>query len=170
MALAGVVTAIKRQISKKSGAEFARLTIEDFSGSAEILVFPEAWAAIHDRVRTDIPVLIKGGYSRRDQDGDNPTFIVESIARLAELRATGSFAVTLELDAESGLPVDVMRDVRSVADAHPGAAPLELRWRGADGSPARLRSATLKLSTAGPALLELRALLGAERVRLVRGS
>ncbi len=170
MSLAGVVTGIKRQISKKSGAEFARLTVEDFAGSAELLVFPEAWAAIGHRVETDVPVLIKGAYSRRDQEADNPTFIVESLTRLAELRASGQFAVSLELDAAAGLPADVMRDIRAVADAHPGSAPLELRWRGADGSPARLRSNSLKLSTAGPALLELRSLLGAERVRLVRGS
>ena len=170
MSLGCVVTSIKRQVSKKSGAEFARLTIEDFSGSNEIMVFPEAWAAIGDRVKSDIPVMIKGGYSRRDQDADNPTFIVDIITRLAELRATGQFSISLDLDPDAGLPVEVMRDVRAVADAHPGAAPLELRWRSADGSPARMRSTSLKLSTAGPALKELRALLGAERVRLVRGS
>ena len=170
MSLAGVITGVKRQISKKSGNEFARLVVEDFSGTAELLVFPEAWAAMSDRVHTDVPVLIKGAYGRRDQGSDNPTFIVESITRLAELRATGQFAIALELDTDSGLPLDVMRDVRAVAEAHPGSAPLELRWRGPDGSPARLRSNSLKLSTAGPALLELRSLLGPERVRLVRGS
>ena len=169
MSIGGVITAVRRQLSKKSGAEFARLVVEDFAGSAEVLVFPEAWAALSDRVRTDVPVLIKGGYSRRDQDAENPTFIVESITRLAELRATGQFAVALDLDPESGLPAAVMKDVRAVADAHPGSAPLELRWRGKDGTPARLRSASLRLSTAGPALLELRALIGPERVRLVRG-
>ena len=94
IAIGCVVTAVKRQLSKRSGNEFARLTVEDFAGSAEILVFPEAWAAIGDRVQTDIPVLIKGGYSRRDQDAENPTFIVESFTRLAELRANGQFAVT----------------------------------------------------------------------------
>jgi len=170
MSIAGVVTSIKRQISKKSGNEFARLTVEDFVGSAELLVFPEAWAAIGDRVQSDVPVLIKGGYSKRDQDSDNPTFIVDTITRLAELRANGQFAISLELDAEAGLPAEVMRDIRAVAVAHPGSAPLELRWKGPDGSPTRLRSSSLKLSTAGPALLELRSLLGAERVRLVRGS
>jgi len=170
MSLAGVITGVKRQISKKSGNEFARLVVEDFSGTAELLVFPEAWAAMSDRVHTDVPVLIKGSYGRRDQGADNPTFIVESITRLAELRATGQFAVALELDPESGLPADVMRDVRAVAEAHPGGAPLELRWKGPDGSPARLRSSSLKLSTSGPALLELRSLLGPDRVRLVRGS
>jgi DNA polymerase-3 subunit alpha len=123
-----------------------------------------------DRVQTDVPVLIKGAYGRRDQGADNPTFIVESITRLAELRATGQFAISLELDPSAGLPAAVMQDVRAVAEAHPGSAPLELRWKGPDGSPARLRSSSLKLSTAGPALLELRSLLGPERVRLVRGS
>ena len=167
--LAGVITAIKRQVSKKSGNEFARLTVEDFAGSAELLVFPEAWAAIGDRVQVDVPVLISGGYSRRDQDAENPTFIVEKITRLAELRATGQFAIALELDAEARLPADVVRDVRAVAEAHPGSAPLELRWKGRDGLPARLRSTSLKVAAAGPALGELRALLGDERVRLVRG-
>src|SRR5688500_7714049 len=66
VALGVVVTAVRRQISKRSGAEFARLTIEDFSGSSEVLVFPEAWTLLADRVRTDVPVLMRGGYSRRD--------------------------------------------------------------------------------------------------------
>ncbi len=39
-----------------------------------------------DRVQTDVPVLLKGGYSKRDQDAENPTFIVESLTPLAELR------------------------------------------------------------------------------------
>jgi DNA polymerase-3 subunit alpha len=167
--LAVVVTAIKKQISKKSGNEFARLTIEDFSGSGEVLVFPEAWAAIHDRVQADVPVLIKGGYSKRDQGTDSATFIVESITRLAELRTQGQISVSLDLTESVSLPELVMRDVRAVVDAHPGSAPLEVSWNGTDGTRARLRSASLKLSPASAALLELRALLGTERVHLVRG-
>jgi len=168
--LAVVVTAIKKQISKKSGNEFARLTVEDFSGSGEVLVFPEAWAAIHDRVQADVPVLIKGGYSKRDQGAEGATFIVEAITRLAELRTQGQISVSLDLTESLSLPALVMRDVRAVVDAHPGSAPLEVCWNGTDGSRAKLRSASLKLSPASAALLELRALLGPERVHLVRGS
>ena len=170
VAIAVVVTAIKRQISKKSGNEFARLSVEDFSGAGEVLVFPEAWAAIGDRVQPDVPVVIKGGYSRRDQGVDGPTFIVESVTRLAELRTAGQIAVSIELAEGGSLPRDVIGDVRAVVDAHPGSAPLELLWSGTDGSRARWRSASLTLSPASAALLELRALLGPERVRLVRGS
>ena len=168
--IAVVVTAVRKQISKKSGNEFARLTVEDFSGTSEVLVFPEAWAAIGDRIVADVPMLIKGGYSKRDQGVDNPTFIVESVTRLAELRTTGQLSVSLEIGADPPLPVAVMQDVKAVCEAHPGSAPLEVRWNGSDGSQATWRSASLTLSPASAALLELRALLGPERVRLVRGS
>ena len=170
MSLAVVVTAIKRQISRKSGNEFARLTVEDFSGSSEVLVFPETWAAISDRIVADVPVLLKGAYGRRDQGADNPTFTVESVTRLAELRTTGQIAVAIDLAPDPAISTGVLHDIRAVVEAHPGSAPLEVRWLGADGSRARLRSASLTVSPASNALLELRALLGSERVQLVRGS
>ena len=165
-----VITSIKRQTSKKTGAEFARLTIEDFSGSSEVLVFPEAWSVINDQVRADIPVVMKGGYSRRDEGADNPTFIVESVTRLAEKRTNGQVAVSIDLAA--GAPIDpgVMRDVHDVVHAHPGSAPLEIRWSDGLGAPARWRSRTLKLSADGVALKELRSLLGDERVSVVLGT
>ena len=166
-----VVTAIKRQISRKSGAEFARLTIEDFTGTTEVLVFPEAWTALSDRIREDVPVLLRGAYGRRDQGADKPTFIVETVQKFAEVRASGQLAIALELGAGADLTESVMRDVRAVAEAHPGASPLELRWQDeAGGAPARWRSRSLRLAPTGAALTELRNLLGAERVRLVRGS
>jgi DNA polymerase-3 subunit alpha len=66
--IAAVVTVVKRQISKKSGAEYARLTLEDFHGTAEALVFPEAWAKLNDLIRTDRAMLLTGSYSARDRD------------------------------------------------------------------------------------------------------
>ncbi|MHB1265835.1 MAG: DNA polymerase III subunit alpha [Gemmatimonadaceae bacterium] len=174
VALGCVITAVKKQISKKSGAEFARLTVEDFSGSSEVLVFPEAWSLIADRVRTDVPVLLKGGYSRRDQGADNPTFIVETVEPFAEKRVNGEVGVAIELALGCGIAPAIMQDVRAVvetyATSHAAAPPLELRWHDGNGVRARLRSRTLRLSATQAALTDLRALLGAERVRLVRGN
>jgi DNA polymerase III subunit alpha len=171
VAIGVVITAVKRQISKRSGAEFARLTIEDFSGSSEVLVFPEAWTLLADRIRTDVPVLMRGGYSRRDQGADVPAFIVESLTPFSELRATGNVAIALELGGNgSAVPADVLRDVRAIVESHAGSAPVEVRWRDHNGANARFRSRTLKIAVTNAALNELRALLGDERVRLVRGS
>ncbi|MDB4885206.1 MAG: polymerase alpha subunit [Gemmatimonadetes bacterium] len=173
LSLGVVVTAIKRQTSKRSGAEFARLTVEDFSGSSEVLVFPESWGLLADRVRTDVPVLMKGGYSKRDQDADSPTFIVESVTPFAELRLNGQVSISIELGLGDGMTAEVMADVRAVIDAHAtshsGAPPLELRWNDGNGTRARLKSRSIRLAATQAALTDLRALLGTERVRLVRG-
>ncbi|MGI9090351.1 MAG: hypothetical protein ACR2GG_04510, partial [Gemmatimonadaceae bacterium] len=170
MALCCVVTAIKRQTSKKTGAEFARLTIEDFSGSAEVLVFPEAWSVISDSVRADVPTLLKGGYSRRDEGSDNPTFIVESVSKLAEKRTNGQVAVAIDLTLGGGIDPAVMRDIQDIIHSHPGTAPLELRWSDGNGTKARWRSRSLKLSADGAALKELRGLLGDEHVSVILGT
>ncbi len=170
IALGVVVTAIKRQTSKRNGAEFARLTVEDFSGSSEVLVFPEAWTVLSHRIRTDVPVLLKGGYPRRDQGVDKATFIVESVTPFVELRATGDVAVSIDLGLAPPLAPEVMRDVRDVLEMHAGSAPVEVRWRDDDGSDARLRSRSMRIAVTNAALNDLRAVVGSERVRLVRGS
>ena len=174
LAFGVVVTAVKRQISKRSGAEFARLTVEDFSGSSEVLVFPENWGLLSDRIRTDVPVLMKGGYSRRDENADSPTFIVESVTPFAELRLNGQVSISIELALGEALSPEAMSDVRAVIDAHAtshsGAPPLELGWNDGNGTRARLKSRSLRLAATQAALTDLRALLGNERVRLVRGS
>jgi DNA polymerase-3 subunit alpha len=172
MTIAGVVTGIRRQVSRKTGSEFARLTVEDFTGSSEMLVFPETWAVVAERVKPDVPLLFRGGYSRRDEGAEQPTFIVESVQRFEELRSSGQIAVAIELDGEvlhDDYPVtpDVLRDVRSVLESHPGSAPLEVHWqRGA----ARLRSRSFRVTASAVLLHELRGLLGARRVRLVRAN
>ena len=163
-----VVTAIKKQISKRSGAEFARLTVEDFSGSSEVLVFPEAWAVIAERIRPDVPLLLKGGYSRKDQGVENATFIVETVTRFAEVRASGELAVTIDLSRELDLAPGVMDDVRATVELHEGSAPLELRWDDGTGRIIRFRSKSLTVAASPAILSDLRALLGADRVRLVR--
>ena len=130
-----------------------------------------------DRVKTDIPVLLKGSYSRRDQDVENPTFIVESLTPFVELRLTGQVAVSIDVTHGIGTGVlapEVMQDVRAViethATSHASSPPLEVQWSDASGARARLRSRSLKIAASQAALTDLRALLGPERVRLVRGS
>jgi DNA polymerase-3 subunit alpha len=172
--LAVVITAVKKQISKKSGNEFARLTLEDFSGSTEVLVFPEAWSALGASVRTDVPMLVKGGYSRRDQDAENPTFIVEKVTPMAEKRASGHVSISLELRTPASLPAEIFADVKAViashATTHSSAPALEFLWRDASGTQARLRSRSLRIPASQAVLNDLRALLGEDRVSLVNGS
>jgi DNA polymerase-3 subunit alpha len=63
-----------------------------------------------------------------------------------------------------------MADVRAVTDAYPGSAPLEVRWSDGNGMRVRFRSNSATVNASPAALSDLRALLGSERVRLVRAS
>src|SRR5689334_13652310 len=169
MKLAVVVTSVKRQLSKRTGQEFARLTIEDFSGSAEVVVFNEKWLAINDRIRSDVPMLITGAYLKRDETAENPLFVVEDAKKLAELRSEGTVTVAIDI-AKGSYSKDVMSDVRAIVETYPGSAPIEFRWSDANGAQVRLRSRSLKLATDGAALTELRNILGDSSVSLQRGS
>jgi DNA polymerase-3 subunit alpha len=93
--VAAVVTLVKRQISKKSGAEYARLTLEDFHGTAEALVFPEAWAKLNGVVRADGAYLLTGGYSARDRGEEQAPFIVDGARTLDDLRPSKAIGVAL---------------------------------------------------------------------------
>jgi len=93
--IAAVVTVVKRQTSKKSGAEYARLTLEDFHGAAEAIVFPEAWAKLNGVIRADGSYLLTGGYSPRDRGEEQAPFIIESARLLDELKPSGAIGVAL---------------------------------------------------------------------------
>src|SRR5205807_3366005 len=132
--IAAVVTVVKRQISKKSGAEYARLTLEDFHGAAEALVFPDAWAKQNGVIRPDGVLLLSGGYSGRDRDEEQAPFIVEAAQPLDELKTAGAIAVALRWSPHAPPPPGAGRAVAALCAAHPGPAPVLVEWtdNGAD--------------------------------------
>ena len=168
-----VVTMVKRQISKKTGAEYARLTLEDFHGTAEALVFPEAWAKLNEVIRTDRALLLSGSHSARDRGEEQAPFIVEAAQPLDDLKASGAIGVALRWSPDA--PVDATRAVAALCAAHPGPAPVLLEWSDEDGARpltpgevARLRSRSLRVDAADDLLAALRELVGPDRVHLVR--
>ncbi|HEU5260835.1 MAG TPA: DNA polymerase III subunit alpha, partial [Gemmatimonadales bacterium] len=132
--IAAVVTVVKRQISKKTGAEYARLVLEDFHGTAEALVFPEAWAKLNDLIRADRALLLTGGYSTRDRGEEQAPFIVEAAQSLDELRASGAIGVALVWSRAAPPPPDTARAVAALCAAHPGPAPILVEWADGDGN------------------------------------
>ncbi len=163
-----VVTAVQRRISRKSGAEYARLLVEDFHGTAEAIVFPEKWSKLSAVIVPDAALLLTGSYSARDRGEDRAPFVVEDAQPLADLKPAGAIAV--ELDFEPGLSPDrrTARTVAALCAAHPGPAPVFVRWSDGNGVTARLRAQRLRVALDDALLEELRRVLGPDRVHLVR--
>jgi DNA polymerase-3 subunit alpha len=163
-----VVTAVKRRISRKTGAEYARLTVEDFHGTAEALVFPDTWSKLSDVIVPDAALLLTGTYSARDRGEDRAPFIVESAEPLAALRESGSVGLELVWNRDTTAAPELARGVAALCAAHPGPAPLFVEWSDGNGSTARLRSRNVRVQLDDELLSALRELVGAGHVRLVK--
>jgi len=173
--LACVVTSTDVRVSRKSGKEWCRLSVEDFHGTAEALVFGDTWAATRDLFAEDLPVVIEGTVSGNSRDEEDPPIFVDSVRRLRELGTTGQIGVCIELKQGTECAPDEFVRVREVLESSPGPGPVLVRWRpaGSNGNGAGGESPTL-VSSLGVApsaglLSDLRALLGGDRVHLTRG-
>jgi DNA polymerase III subunit alpha len=167
--LACVVTGVSRQISKKNGAEWGRLTVEDFSGTASVLVFGDVWEQYHDLLTQDAPVLLRGTVSGRDRDEDAPPIFLDSAVQLGQLRTGGSLAVEVALGATA--PADAVERATAAFRDNPGPAALHVTLvHGGNGAPetVRLRSRSIKVTPSEALLESLRDLFGADRIRLIR--
>jgi len=144
--VAAVVTLVKRQISKKSGAEYARLTLEDFHGAAEALVFPEAWAKLNGVIRADGAYLLTGGYLARDRGEEPAPFVVDSARALDDLRPSGAIGVALRWTPGSRPAPASASDQTSTASAQRAgsARPTVAARRHSAGSRARCGSRTAR--------------------------
>jgi DNA polymerase-3 subunit alpha len=178
VAVAAVVTLVKRQVSKKTGAEYARLVLEDFHGTAEALVFPEAWARLNSVIRTDGALLLTGSYSARDRGEEAAPFIVETARPLEDLKASGQVGLALCWNAARPPEAEATRAAAALCAAHPGPAPVLVEWEGGNGGTdgrgaplaARLVSRTLRVEPDEELLGALRGIFGADGVRLVKAS
>ncbi|HET9385926.1 MAG TPA: DNA polymerase III subunit alpha [Gemmatimonadales bacterium] len=169
--IAAVVTLVKRQISKKSGAEYARLTLEDFHGAAEAIVFPEAWSKLNSVIRADGSYLLTGSYSPRDRAEEQAPFIVESARLLDELKSNGAIGVALRWIAGKAPEPEATRAIAALCAAHPGPSPVFLEWTGINGAgneTVRLRSRQFRVDGAEELLVALRDIVGIEGVQLVK--
>ena len=169
--LACVVTALDVKVSK-SGNEYCRLTLEDFHGTADALVFKEVWTGHRDLLSEDLPVLIEGTVSANSRDDENPPIFVDSVRRLSELSDSGQIGICIELRQEDSVPSGEFDRVRKALESCPGPGPLLIRWKpsGQNGSePPLLASQTLRVAPSADLLAELRALFGRDRVHLIRG-
>ncbi len=166
--IGAVVTAVKRQISKKTGKEYARVVLEDFHGTAEAIVFPDAWAKLNQTIVADAALLLTGGYSDRDRGEDHAPFIVESARQMDELKTSGAVALSLRWGAPSAPRPEALQQAAALCSAHPGPTPLYIEWSDGNGEAVRLRSRRMKVTAEEDLVRALRDLLGADSVHYVK--
>jgi DNA polymerase-3 subunit alpha len=164
-----VVTSVSRAISKRNGAEWGKITVEDFTGTATVLAFGDAWEGAKAALEQDAVILIKGKVSGRERDEEDPPVFLDEALLLESIPASGQLAVQLVLEPGAELSADVFHRAKAVMVAHPGVAPVEVVLGQGNGVPApRLRSRTLRVDPGAETLAELKEVVGAKVVGLAR--
>ena len=102
---AGIITSL-RVLKSKRGEFYAQGTLEDMAGSVEMIVFPEAYRRLQDKVRLEVPVLVRGGL--RIEEGASPKLTVNEIMPLedAKVPLPRSLRIRIPLETANESTVD----------------------------------------------------------------
>ena len=105
---AGGVIVNVRVLKSKKGEFYAQAQFEDMSGSVDMLVFPEAYRRVQDKVKLEVPVLVRGGV--RVEEGSNPKLTVGDIIPLedAKPKLPKSLRIRIPLETATEFTVDAL--------------------------------------------------------------
>ena len=92
---AGLISGLRVAKSKRSGELWAQAALEDMFGKVELLVFPEAYRKLAEKVKLEVPVLVRGGV--RIEEGASPKVTANEIIPLDEARVPLPKAIRIRI-------------------------------------------------------------------------
>ncbi|HKU25828.1 MAG TPA: DNA polymerase III subunit alpha, partial [Candidatus Sulfotelmatobacter sp.] len=95
---AGIISNV-RVLKSKKGDFYAQGTLEDMSGSIEMIVFPEAYKRLGEKVKLEVPVLVKAGV--RIEEGANPKITASEIMPLEDAKVPLPRAIRIRVLVDS---------------------------------------------------------------------
>ncbi|HSU18442.1 MAG TPA: DNA polymerase III subunit alpha, partial [Acidobacteriaceae bacterium] len=82
--IAGVITGLKVAKSKRSGEMYAQACLEDTVGKIDLIVFPQNYEKLAEKLKIDVPVLVRG--SLRGEEDSAPKLSLSSIQALEDVK------------------------------------------------------------------------------------
>ena len=103
----GILKAVRVSKSKK-GDLYAQGRLEDMNGSVDILCFSESFKRLTEKLKLDIPVLVKG--SVRVEEGSNAKLMISDITPLEEAqpKLARSLRIKIPLETASTVTIDAL--------------------------------------------------------------
>jgi DNA polymerase-3 subunit alpha len=161
--LGGIITNLRRSVTKK-GQMMVYFTLEDLTGSLDVLVFPKMFARYGHLLEEDLPVLAKG---RLAIEGEQAKLMGEDLEFLNEEDLGESGKLFLNMGDHSQDDMDgLWRDIQRIVSRHPGSTPLYLYYPAARKLIAAENRYRVHYSNILTGALE--SLLGAGQVKLVK--
>ena len=158
----GIVTEIK-PIVDRNGKTMAFVTLEDFSGSGEVLVFSEPYALHRELVTVDGLILVHGHISKKDEDNK---VIAYEIISLTDARDRLARSVVVSMEHEQ-VGDENLASLRNVLETYPGKCDVVLEVATPDHGEVGVRAGNhFQVRPTDELLKTLRASIDAKRIRL----
>jgi DNA polymerase-3 subunit alpha len=132
--IAGSISALERKYTRKEGKPFAVMTVEDFTGSAEVMVWADVFAKASKELELGKIVAINGKLDNRE---DSVRLIAAEVAPIIRAKKTAVLTIDLPVEKTDEGRLLALRDLIL---QYPGPQPLYLRFRTSDGQELKLKA------------------------------
>jgi len=160
----GIITASKISSTKRDPSKsIAFLTLEDFSGSIEAILFSDFFKKYRPLIEEDTMVFIRGKLSKRD--GDNPKIIIEEMIPIEKARNKFTKKVLIALTAQGLKPAE-LESIDNVVHNAGGKCDLFIEVKTSANERLMLKSGKYRINADNKTISELRELLGKDNVKI----
>jgi DNA polymerase-3 subunit alpha len=156
----GIITNIKT-IFDQGGRKMAFFSLEDFSGSAEVLAFSSVYEKHQNLINKDSLVFITGRVSI--QEDKEPKIICEDLFPLHEIRRkfTRNICMNFSLD---DIKINNLNEIKKIVKANEGKCQLLIHVANGDKKEYVIRSKKFKVAPNETLLKGIKELIGDENV------
>jgi DNA polymerase-3 subunit alpha len=152
-----------REILTKKGDKMAFVTLQDLSGSCEVIVFPEAYRNSLKLMKKDAIIFVRGKINARE---DLPKIIADEIIPIEEVQTRFTRAISIDLQT-AGLETGLLMEIQKILGKYRGKTPVYLTFRDHLGKSAVIHAGEqFKVETTDALLEELEKITGENSVKI----
>ncbi|MDX9760199.1 MAG: DNA polymerase III subunit alpha [Bacteroidota bacterium] len=160
----GIIAALRTKIDKR-GRTMAFLTLEDFTGKAECLVFADAYERSTAAIAPDRPVILTG---KAEVSGDALRIVADEVTAIGTALQTHPLSLIISISTSSATRKQI-QDGADILERRRGSgnSPCYFYVSDGNGQTWNLVTRELRLQVSRELLLELRSIFGASNVRVL---
>lgn len=158
----GIITAIRKKIDKK-GNMMAFVSLEDFSGRGDCILFSDVYKHTQEMLRTDAMIMVVGN---AEQSGDSLRIIAREVMPMSRVREKYTRSVTLSMNLDS-VKEETVGKLRGIVEKHKGKCACYFNvFPNEAEPPIRLQSTKYVVDLSDEFIAEVEEVLGPDSVRM----
>jgi len=154
---------VKTSIDRKK-KQMAFITLEDFTGTVEVVIFSDCYEQNRRVIRADSMVLVRGRASTKE--GEKPKVVASDIMGLSKVYHKMRPPMHVLL-LSSGTSQDIITELKGVLSDHPGKSPVILHVR-TEEEELKMRLKNTEVEVSKDLLAKLKCLCGDKNVYVNR--